>query len=256
MFNRVGPVPLYHQVGDEIRNRIRSGAWPPHYKLKAEPELAEELGVSRGTLRQALRTLVSEGLLAQVQGKGTFVTATSVDLPLTQGLVTMHELLAEVGRPFTTEVLERRLGDGPTRVRKLLDLETEERLLQLRRRLVVEDEPFVVLDNYVRLHLCPALEDVDFGERPLFDALENLCHLRVGWGQRHFSSTKAGQLADLLMINENEPVLYLEQITYLDDGTPLEYSDVWVRGERLRVATILTRPVTSLELAQRKSSGE
>lgn len=241
MVNRQGPIPLYQQVADELRSRIRAGTWPPHYKLKAEPVLAEEFEISRGTVRQALQSLVREGLLTQAQGKGTFVTAKSVDLPLAQELVTMHELLAETGQHFTTELLEEDVSPGSERIRRLLDVPPDESLLRLRRRLVVEGEPFVVLENWIRLDLCPELRSVDFTERSLFDALENLCGLEITWGQRHFSARKAGRMAELLAMDQNNPVLYIEQITYLSDGSPLEYSDVWVRADKLRVSTILTR---------------
>lgn len=238
---RESPQPLYQQVEEAMRENIRSGRWPHHYKLKPEAELAEQLGLARGTVRQATRALVDEGLLVQIRGKGTFVTAGRTDLPLAQRLVTMHEILAESGQEFRTEVLVQEVADGPARVRSLLDMEAGEQLLRLRRRLIVGDEPFVALDNYVRLALCPGLENVDFTREPLFESIEREHGLVIGWGQRNFAAARAGDLADLLETDADEPVLYLEQVTYLADEQPLEYSDVWVRGEKLRVTTILHR---------------
>jgi DNA-binding GntR family transcriptional regulator len=243
LLDRADPTPLYQQIVGVIRGRILSGQWPRHYKLKAEDDLAEQFGVSRGTMRQALRALVEEGLLTQRHGRGTFVTARDKDLPLAQRLVTMHEVLSATGRPFQTEVLEREVGRGPNNVRALLDLPEGENLLRLRRRLIVEGEPLAVLDNFVRLDLCPRLEQVDFSQNPLFEAVEKLCEQGIGWGQRTFAATRAGDMAATLEAEPGEPVLYLEQITYLTDGTALEYSDVWVRGEKLQVTTILSRNV-------------
>ena len=240
MLDHAGPTPLYQQIKEVIRDRINSGQWPRHYKLKAEADLAEEFGVSRGTLRQALQSLVDEGLLTQVQGKGTFVATPSGDLPLAQRLITMHEVLAATGQSFSTEVLDQRSVRGGKNVRALLDLAADEQLLFLRRRLVVEEEPIVVMENFVRLTLCPQLERVDFTETPLFDAIENSCGLRIGWGQRNFAAM-TGADAELLGVEAREPVLYLEQVSYLEDGTPFEYSEVWVRGRKLRVTTVLSR---------------
>jgi DNA-binding GntR family transcriptional regulator len=238
---RESPQPLYQQVEEALRENIRSGRWPHHYKLKPEAELAEELGIARGTVRQAIRSLVDAGLLVQMRGKGTFVTAGPTDLPLAQRLVTMHEVLAESGQEFSTEVLLQEVTEGPARVRSLLDVEDAEQLLRLRRRLVVGDEPFVALENYIRLSLCPGLETVDFEREPLFASIERRCGLAIGWGQRNFAAARAGEVAELLGTTADEPVLYLEQVTYLADERPLEYSDVWVRGEKLRVTTILHR---------------
>lgn len=238
---RDSPQPLYQQVEAQMRENIRSGRWPAHYRLKPEAQLAEELGLARGTLRQAIRSLVDEGLLVQVRGKGTFVTAGAMDLPLAQRLVSMHEILAASGAEFRTEVLRQEVAPGPERVRSLLDVADGEELLCLRRRMVVGDEPFVALDNYVRRSICPGIEEVDFTQESIFAVLEGRFGLAIGGGQRNFAATRAGEMAELLATTEDEPVLYLEQVTYLDDERPLEYSDVWIRGEKLRVTTILHR---------------
>ncbi|URN13632.1 GntR family transcriptional regulator [Streptomyces radiopugnans] len=74
------PTAIHAQISEHIRLRIAGGEWPPHYRLKSEPELAQEFGVSRGTVRRALATLIEEGLLRQVRGRGTFVTSTVIEL--------------------------------------------------------------------------------------------------------------------------------------------------------------------------------
>src|SRR5919108_4439174 len=60
-------------VQDELRQRIDQGKLPAGARLPSEPDLAAELGVSRATLREALRALEDEGLLRRRQGSGTFV---------------------------------------------------------------------------------------------------------------------------------------------------------------------------------------
>jgi DNA-binding GntR family transcriptional regulator len=242
LLDRDRPEPLWQQIAESMRDHIRTRRWPEHYKLTAEEDLAEELQISRGTLRRALGTLVEEGLLVQIQGKGTFVTAKSTDLPLAQRLVSLHELLAESGQPSITEVVSREVIAGEERIRTLLAVPADEQVLWLRRRMVVDDEPFVLLDNYVRLALCPSLADVDFREEALFAAIEET-GLKIGWGRRNFAATTAAAAGVTPLLTEagDEPILYLEQVTYLDDERPIEYSDVWVRGDKMRVATVLHR---------------
>src|SRR5262249_22655663 len=65
---------LSFTVRDEIAARIASGRLPPGAKLPAEPELAEELGVSRATLREALRSLEEDGFVTRTRGAGTHAT--------------------------------------------------------------------------------------------------------------------------------------------------------------------------------------
>ncbi|MFJ2178322.1 FadR/GntR family transcriptional regulator [Streptomyces sp. NPDC101062] len=68
---------LSDQVITELRNQITSGAWPVGSRIPTEPELVEQLGVARNTVREAVRALAHNGLLAIRQGSGTYVVATS-----------------------------------------------------------------------------------------------------------------------------------------------------------------------------------
>lgn len=66
-------LPLFVTVYETMYNRLREGTYAPGEKLPGESELAEELKVSRGTLRQALLLLQEDGLIMNYQGKGSFV---------------------------------------------------------------------------------------------------------------------------------------------------------------------------------------
>ncbi|MBN2658967.1 MAG: GntR family transcriptional regulator [Spirochaetales bacterium] len=68
------PLPLYEQLADVLRSKIKTGEIKENEKIEPEVDIADKLKVSRGTVRQALDILVNEGLLKRIQGKGTFVT--------------------------------------------------------------------------------------------------------------------------------------------------------------------------------------
>ncbi|MEE1754780.1 FadR/GntR family transcriptional regulator [Streptomyces sp. SP18CS02] len=68
---------LSDQVIAELRNQITSGEWPVGSRIPTEPELVEQLGVARNTIREAVRALAHNGLLDIRQGSGTYVIATS-----------------------------------------------------------------------------------------------------------------------------------------------------------------------------------
>ncbi|MBA3416926.1 MAG: GntR family transcriptional regulator, partial [Chloroflexia bacterium] len=73
--DKTSPVPLYHQLAEAIRERVRSGTLPPGEQLPPERELAERVGISRMTARQALAELTRDGALEVRHGVGTFVAA-------------------------------------------------------------------------------------------------------------------------------------------------------------------------------------
>jgi DNA-binding FadR family transcriptional regulator len=75
---RLAPnVPLAQQVADDLRRRIASGEFPVGARLPTELQLAEDFGVSRNSIREAIRSLVHAGLLRARAGDGTYVTASS-----------------------------------------------------------------------------------------------------------------------------------------------------------------------------------
>jgi DNA-binding FadR family transcriptional regulator len=68
---------LVDQAIDQLREAVRQGEWPIGQRIPTEPALAEQLGVGRNTVREAVRALSHSGLLEVRQGDGTYVRATS-----------------------------------------------------------------------------------------------------------------------------------------------------------------------------------
>jgi len=82
MFQKIKPKRISDEIYFQIRDLILNGELKPGQKLPPERELAESMGVSRPSLREALNKLVAQGYLEQVQGGGTYVksiTAASID---------------------------------------------------------------------------------------------------------------------------------------------------------------------------------
>jgi DNA-binding LacI/PurR family transcriptional regulator len=70
---RAEHIPIHRRVADRLAQAIARGDYPPDSRLPSEARLVRELGVSRGTVRQALATLSSRGLTEAVPSRGTFV---------------------------------------------------------------------------------------------------------------------------------------------------------------------------------------
>lgn len=89
--NKESPIPLHAQLLNQLRQLILSGEWEPHQRLPSEPELVEQLGVSRTTVRQSLAAAQRERLIYRVAGKGTFVeTHPTAETPRLVGFVIPH----------------------------------------------------------------------------------------------------------------------------------------------------------------------
>lgn len=240
--SREVPVAIHAQISDRIRTHIANGEWPAHYRLKSEPELAADLGVSRGTVRRALATLIQEGLLRQVRGRGTFVTSMAVEPSIAQRLSTLSEDFADQGILFDTEVLSIRLISPPQPAGALLDLPPSGTVFHLRRLRSTDGVPVALFENYVRSDLAPGLDEFDFGAASLFGLLEGHFQLKIATARRTFSAEAATPVvAAALALSPGSPVQYLQQVTYLADGRPVEYSDVWIQSQRLKLTSLLSR---------------
>lgn len=239
---RTDPRPLHAQISEAIRDRIASGVWPPNYQLHAEPRLADELGVSRGTIRRALRTLIEDQLLVQVHGKGTFVRPRTVEPAIAQELMSLSDAFEREGVTLLTEVMEQAITSAPATVAGLLDLDVDAPALRLVRRRG-DDRGWVALfENYVRADLCPGIEGADFATRKLFDVVERDHGLRLTSARRSFAAVAASpRVAAALECPDATPVMHLEQVTYVNGGQPIEYSDVWIKGDSLRLSSFLRR---------------
>lgn len=100
----------YEQVSDQLRDLILSGDFPIGTRLPNESVLAERLGVSRATVREALRALTAQNLIRTIKGRGggSYVTRPTVD-HVSEYLISNINLLAEAKDVSLEELLEARL---------------------------------------------------------------------------------------------------------------------------------------------------
>jgi DNA-binding GntR family transcriptional regulator len=243
LIDRASPQPIYAQIKDWMLGEISSGHWPIHYKLPAEDDLAKALGVSRGTVRQAVQALIGERRLVQIHGKGTFVVSPGqIEEPLAERLIAFSEDLILQGIPFRTEVLGQEAVNPDQRIAAFLDLAPGDLVLRLRRRRFVDDVPIILTENYVPLALAPGIECEDFSQQRLFRCLEQRFGLQLSWARRTFEARPATSIeADLLALSAGVPLMYIEQIVYLADGRAAECSDVWLPSDRFKLSSIISR---------------
>jgi DNA-binding GntR family transcriptional regulator len=243
VLNKWSPEPLYVQVQNWIKQNISNGTWKSNNKLPSESDLAEALDISRGTLKQAIKQLVDEGVLVQIHGKGTFVVVgEQLESPLAERLVSTAEALLENQKDFTTELVGIELIEAFKPVDESLGLTIGERLYALRRLRYLNQTPVVFLENYLSQKLFPELDRHDFTKETLFSIIENHYNKKIKWGKRSFvakGSTK--HISELLQIKKNTPIILLDQVLYSESNEPLEYSKVWIRSDQIKLTSVLKR---------------
>jgi GntR family transcriptional regulator len=200
--------------------------------------------VSRTVIRQALRDLELEGLIVREKGRGTFVAEPKLREGLFQELTGFYGDMAGKGRPPVSRVLTQEIIAAPRKIAGYLRLRPGAPVVHIDRLRFVDDEPIVLVATYLPAARCPGLETIDFTRRSLYDYLESAYGLVIARGRRTLEAVPAGEYeAQLLQVKKGAPLILLDSISYLADGTPIEYYHALHRGDRSRFEVELIRRI-------------
>lgn len=235
-------VPLYLQVSEWIRGNIYKGDLTTGDRVPSENQIMEMLGVSRGTVKKAVTMLVNEGLLVQVQGKGTFVKSENISYSLGEGLLSFAESLESQHLHFETEVITSRVDVASKMVASKLGLEVGAPILYLERVRSVEGEKVMLIENRINIAHCPGIAEIDFNSNNLFPTIERLSGKKISFSESRYAAKIIGaERGHYLEVHEDAPVLHLEQLVFFQQDMPIEFGNVWLKSDKYYLGTILQR---------------
>ena len=233
-------VPYYIQVMENLKEYLEQGGAKPNEKLPGEPELCRMFDVSRTVIRQALRELEYKGLIVRKKGKGTFVAEPKIKENLFQELTGFYQDMESKGQPPISKVLKQAALPASTKVADYLQLEAGTPVIQIDRVRFVDGEPIVLVTTYLPQHLFPKLLEVDLTNQSLYAFLEKEYGIEISRGRRTIEAVPANELeAELLETKKGAPLILLDSVSYLEDGTPIEYYHASHRGDRSRFEVTL-----------------
>jgi len=244
LFDKDSSIPLYSQVENWMRSRIITGEWPPGYKLPPEVELAEKLNISRGTLRQAISNLVSEKMIEQSQGKGTFVGKSIFEQSWAYKLVSTYEELNWQGIRFETKVLNQCVKEiSETRILRKLKIDQKKaEVVYLKRLRLIDDTPVVIHETFFPVDGFRKLLDVDFTQKGMTETLENELKIDLHYADHTITAIYTEkEISDLLDLTYGKPIIYNEHVLYSRSGNVVEFTKGWFRGDRFRLKTRVFR---------------
>ena len=240
--DRNSPIPYYVQVKIALREHIESGNWQPGDQLPGESELCQMFGVSRTVIRQALKEMEYEGLIVREKGKGTFVAGPKIVESLAQKLTGFYQDMVEQGYTPITQVLKQEVVPASPKVAAHLGFESGTSVIEIERLRFLQNEPIVLVTTYLPYALCPKILSEDLSRQSLYALLEEHHGLVIARGRRTLEAVIANEYeAHLLKVETGAPLLMLDSVGYLEDGTPIEYYHAVHRGDRSRFAVELIR---------------
>ncbi len=231
--DRSSYIPYYVQVHDAIKEWVVHTDSLPGDRLPSEPELCRRFDVSRTVIRQALRGLEHEGLIIRRKGRGTFIAEPKIGESLFQELTGFHQDMSSKGHSLMSKVLKQAVIPASAKVASFLQLNPGTPVIQVDRVRYVDDEPIVVVTTYLPFSLCPEVVETDLTHQSLYMFLEETYGLVIARGRRVLEAVLATEYdAGLLGVSEAAPLISLESVSYLEDGTPIEYYHALHRGDR------------------------
>jgi GntR family transcriptional regulator len=231
--SRSSPLPLYHQVEVDMRQRIESGEWRRGEQIPTEAELCTIYGASRVTIREAVRRLTDEGLLVRRRGSGTFVREARITAGA-RGLTSFTEEMAALGLHGESRVLSVTVTTS-TAVTAKLGLEPAANLIAIRRLRLAGGTPMGIQCAYLPADRFPGLDTIDLGAGSLYGLLADRYGVVLAEAEEIFevAQIRAGD-ARLLQVPAGSCGFHVERLTF-DEQSAFEYVTSIMRGDRYRV---------------------
>jgi len=194
-------------------------------------------------VRQALNKLCQDGVVYKEKGRGTFVAKPKLQEKFIQRTYGFYQEMKEKGLEVESKILEHELVEPPTRIKNFLKLTEGQKVVKTSRLRSVNKELIMFTTTYVRSDLCPGLEKENLTNRSLYQLLWDKYGLKISYGHRTLEAVAANKYeADMLKVPRRSPLIYLESVSYLEDGTPIEYFEAWHRGDKCKFAIELVPP--------------
>ena len=229
-----GQTLLADRLRDELLEEITSSQLPPGTKLPTEGELSKRFGVSRATVREAVRGLVEAGYVIRRRGSGSYVAERrrmrhGLDSTLSY-LAMIESAGAHAGMRVLDAIFEQCSKiDGP------LQLGQGDAVLAVERVRTADDAPVIYSRDRIPARLLRPDLDLKNLDPSLFALLRSCGHAadHATATLRAVASTSC--TAKVLGVRRGKPLLYIEEVDYDRDGTPVMLSREWHVSEAFDV---------------------
>lgn len=223
---------IYIQIHDEIKHQIETGLFEVGQRLPSERVMAEQFGVSRMTLRQAVTSLVEEGILTRYVGSGTYVASDRVREKM-RGTTSFTEIIQNLGKTPSSKVLSYQKTKANEVECDKLQLKKGAQIIRMERIRYADDLPICYEVASIPYRLIEDFARNDIANH-FYETLAN-AGKKIGRSEQIISAKIANkEIANFLSIKQSSAILALTQVSYFanTDETPFEYVLSQYVGER------------------------
>lgn len=232
---------LYLQVIDRLKDDIAKGVFQEKEKLPSEFELAKSLGVSRATLREALRLLEEENVIIRRHGVGTFVNPRPVFTSGIEQLTSVSSMIRKAGMEPGTIYLSSSEAHPSEEDVKRFHCEIDESVITIERVRTANGDPVVYCVDKVPTKYLPN-DFLSRQEGSIFTAIEESGNIRISHAIAFIDPTGYHEVASPFLECEPETaLLVLKQLHYDDNDQVVLYSKNYFRADKFSFHVVRKR---------------
>lgn len=218
----------YKLVRDGIVNDILSGCYDDTGLLKGQEYYAQKHGVSRTTVRKAMQSLISKGMLYTIKGKGTYVNIDDVKKYSSERTLSFSAVERVKKLRLTSRVYSICEIKAENYISKQLQIEVGSKVVQIKRLRLVNNNPENYQVSYLDLEKVKCIdfskEDLESGS--LFKLLQEKAGLIAQYSMEEIRAVRCTEeIADMLQMESEDPVLFIMRTTYDKNNIPMEYCE-------------------------------
>lgn len=228
-------LPLYLQIASQLRRNIQESVFKVGDRLPTETELSERFGVNRHTLRRAIEVLRQEGIVGVERGRGTFVMADPIAVPLGKRVRFNESLKAQSLQPVW-QVLRIVEIHADAKLSKQLEIEVGASVIVFERLSSIDDIPISISTSHFPGRYFPGL----INHCETYRSISKMLQQEYGCDHIRRSTRLSARLvqdsdARRLKMPAKGPILLSESINIDQTGVVIEYGVTRFRGERMEL---------------------
>lgn len=236
--DRRRPEPLWHQAEMALRGLIESGEWTSGSQIPNEDRLCDMLGISRITVRHALRNLEEAGLLRREHGRGTFVRSATV-IAGVRGLTSFTDEMKTLALAAGTRLLAADRLSADEEMADALEITIGDPVVRLRRLRLGNGMPIGIQTSHLTEARVPGLYDDAVNIQSLYGWLKEHCGIAPVKAKEVYRVGRVAELdAELIGQIAGTPAFEVERIAY-DMRGPFEYTLSTMRADRYEIRSVL-----------------
>lgn len=236
--DRRRPEPLWHQAEMALRELIERGEWTAGSQIPNEDRLCDMLGISRITVRHALRNLEEAGLLRREHGRGTFVRSATV-VAGARGLTSFTDEMKTLALTASTRLLEAHRVPASADMADALEIAVGDPVVQLKRLRLGNGMPIGIQTSHLPEARVPGLFAEAQSVQSLYAWLKERCDITPVKAKEVYRVGRVDERdAEVIQLAAGTPAFEVERIAY-DSRGPFEYALSTMRADRYEIRSTL-----------------